>query len=254
MGDEKQNLIFSKRKAINTMFPYAIFLEQNGNRQMIDAILHAASISDSDFDNLGKFMWHHVVLYNSRLFEKQSPTSLNRVIALISPYMPWETTLNNKIAVARWAAAASAIPYTPGVGQNVVNALLQIASIDFLRPHIPIEIWEGLKRRPSLPPIYCGMRWAGDTNVIAHVRRLGDIDILKSYFLLIWAEKCHFNSDFVSEMQDSIKADFGGSGMEHHRRDLIERLDHVITLLGPQESPEKEIYTKLRDVLWEVNK
>jgi len=150
------NLILSKRKAINTLLPYAIYLEQGGQQGMIDSILRAARASNFVTSNTGRFMWHRVVLYISRLFEKQSPTSLNRVIVLISPYVPWEGSLNSTIAVARWAAAASAILYTEEVGSSVVDALFQIAWVDFLRPHIPVDIWGLLKRQPPLPPMYHG--------------------------------------------------------------------------------------------------
>ena len=156
---------------------------------MIDAILHAARVSDSDVENTGKFMWHQVVVYISRLFEKRSPTSLDRVIALISPYVPWNGALNNLAAVSRWAAAALAIPYTEEVGQNVIDALFQIAFMDFLRPHIPTEIWMWLKRRPPVPPLYCGLQHASYVNTVAYVRRFGDVDLLKSYFLFAWTNK-----------------------------------------------------------------
>ena len=126
------DLIFKKKKAINTMFPYAIYLEHRKQLGMTNAILRAARISDSKSSNLGKFMWRHVVLYISRLFEKRSPTSLDRVITLISPYVPWGGALNNPIAVSRWGAAALAIPYTEEVGQDVVDALFHIAFLDFL--------------------------------------------------------------------------------------------------------------------------
>ena len=133
-GDPK--VVMSKRKAINTLFPYAIFLEQNGQQGMTDAILRFARVSGSAHSNHGKFMWCHIMLYISRLFEKRSPTSLNRAIALIAPFISWNGTLNNTIAVSMWAAAASAIPYTEEVGQNVVDALFQIAHLDLPRPHI----------------------------------------------------------------------------------------------------------------------
>jgi hypothetical protein len=49
-------LIFSKRKAINTLFPYAISLEQAGRLGMIDVISRAGKVSDFDSPNHGKFM------------------------------------------------------------------------------------------------------------------------------------------------------------------------------------------------------
>lgn len=251
-------LIFSKRKTINSLFPYAIFLEQGGQRGMIDAVLRTARVSDSKFSNLGKFMWHRVVLYISRLFEKQSPASLDRVITLISPYVPWSGALNNPVAVSRWAEAALAAPYTEEVGRNVVDALFQIAVLDFLRPHIPIEIWGWLKRRPSLPPVYCGLQSAGHMNTVAYVRTLGDIDILKSLFVLVWSVQWSPLEKHVLEMEVSIKEDFGEIGMKDHRRDLMERLDHLLGELGRVEATTsvretKRAYKKLKNALLEVD-
>ena len=249
--------IISKHKAINTLLPYAIYLEQVGQQGMIDAILCAARVSNYSAKKSGKFMWHRVILYTSRLFESWSPTSLNRVITLISPHVPWDGALNNTIAVARWAAAASAIPYTEEVGQSVVDTFFQIAHIDFLRPHIPVSAWALLKRQPSLPHRYHGMTRGGSPNVVAHIRRLGDIDISKSYFLL-WTDRCSPGSDGTQAMERLIREDFGGTGMKQHRGDLIKRLDHVLGLLdrgsGDLRKRAKKRYTLLRDVLLELDK
>ena len=258
------DLVLSKRKAISTLLPYAIFLEQGGQQSMIDAIFRAARVSGSS-----EFLWHHITLYISRLFETRSPTSLNRVIALISPYAPWDDTLNNPLAVSRWAAAASATPYTEEVGQSVVDAILHIAFIDLLRPHIPIEIWGWMKRRTSLPPVCFGDPSRGDTNTFSFIRGLGDAEILKSYFLLVWGERWSPRIGIVEDTENSIREVFGGVGMEQHRRDLIEWLDHVLGRLDRklegcceqadwqsrqrdlQES--KERYKCFKDVLLEVD-
>ena len=207
-------------------------------------------------------MWHQVVLYISRLFESQSHTSLDRVITLLSPYVPWNGALNNTVAVTRWAAAVTATPYTEEVGQSVVDTLFQIAYIDFLRPHIPISTWELLKRQPSLPRVYHGIAKGGSAKIVAHVRRLGDIDILKSYFLLLWADLFTPNSVQTHAMERSIREDFGGAMMEKYRTDLIKRLDYVIGQLDHhlERIPDnaliqeaKKRYTKLKDVLLEVH-
>lgn len=252
------NRIFSKRKAISTLLPYAIFLEQRGQQGMMNAFLRVARVSNSRIPHFGKFLWHRVVLYISRLFEKRSPTSLNRVITLISPYVPWERTLNNPVAAARWAAAALAIPYTEEVGQSVVDALLQIAYIDFLRPHIPLEIWRWLKKRPSLPLVCPGLQVGGYVRTLTHVRSLGDIDILKSYFLLVWTDQFRQLDMNISEMRRSIREDFGRAGLERHREDLIARLDHVLGQLNQRDETTwvrevKAQYTRLRDELLEVH-
>ena len=259
IADADSNLIFSNRKAINTLFPYAILLEQGGQQGMIDAISRAAKVSDFDPSNHRKFMWRHVVLYISRLFEKRSPTSLNRVIALISPYVPWDSALNNAVAVSRWAAAASTIPYTDEVGQRVVDALLQIAYIDLLRPHIPVDMWGWIKKRPSLPHMYHGLPDGACATTVANVRRLGDVDILKSYFLLIWSDQCLPLSTGVNEMEGSIRKDFGGDGMENNREELIARLDLVLGRLDRRRESNfvreaRVEYTKLKNALQEVHR
>ena len=107
---------------------------------MKDMILRATGVSYFRSSNHGEFLWHRVALYVSRLFEKRSPTSLNRVITLISPFVPWKGVLNNTFAVSRWAAAASVIPCTDEIGQSMVKALCRIAYIALLRPHIPIGV------------------------------------------------------------------------------------------------------------------
>ena len=135
-------------------------------------------------------MWDRVALYASWLFEKRSPTSLNRIIALISPFIPWDGALNNKIAVSRWAAAASAIPYTEEAGQNVIDALLQITSSDLLRPRIPIYMWGWMKMRPSLPSMYHGLLQP-ISPILAYIRGLGDLDLLNSYYLVTWSDVLH---------------------------------------------------------------
>ena len=58
------------------------------------------------------------------------------------------------------------------------------------------------------------------------IRALKDIEVLKSYLLLVWSE-WDISCDF-SETCTSIRENFGGIGMGHHRADLIQRLDHVL--------------------------
>ena len=149
----------------------------------------------------------------------------------------------------------------------MINALLQIASIDSLRSHIPIDLWAWLKKLPPLPPVCRGRRTGKKEAVVLHVRQLGDIEILKSYFLLIWSE---WNFLFISgldEMQISIREDFAGIELRHHREDLVERLDHVLGQLDrglgyiEQHQPDinpyqlhraKMDYKMLKEVLLEV--
>ena len=253
------DLVISKRKAVSTLLPHAIFLEQNGQQRMIDAIFRAARTSGSSI-----FVWRHTTLYISRLFESRSPTSLNRVIALTSPYVPWDGTLNGTIAVARWAAAVSAIPYTEEVGQSVVDALFQIATISLLRPRIPIEIWRWIKEHPSLPPVYHGEAKGGELTTLLLIHRLGDVELLKSYFILVWTDR--WTPDGAATgMEKFLREDFGGIEMENHRRDLIERLDYVLERLDQRlEDCEenlrrdletaKQTYTGFKAVLLQVSR
>ena len=109
--------------------------------------------------------------------------------------------------------------------------MLQIASIDDLRPHIPIDLWAWLKKEPSLPPICLGRSRGAERNVIRHVRGLGDPDLLKSYFLLVWSEWDTLSESGLEEMKDSIAEDLGGIFMQHHRWDLTRRLYFVFGAL-----------------------
>ena len=231
---------------------------------MVDAILGAARVS-----NFGRFMWNRTNPYIIPLFDEQSPSSLNRVVALASPYVAWNDMLDSKNVIARWAAAASAVPYTEEVGQSVVDALLQIVSVTSLRPHIPADLWTWLKRRPSLPPVSRG-RWSACwPEVIHYVRGLGDIEILKSFFLLVFSEwSCHTSAG-MNEILVSIREDFGGIQMQENRKDLREQVDHVLEQLDrgfeyiKQQMPlrnrdefrwVKDQYRMLRRVLLEVDK
>jgi hypothetical protein len=251
------DLVISKRKAINTLLPYAICLEQGGQQTMMDTISRVARVSRSSKNVI--FMWHQVVLYISKLFETRSPTSLNRVIVLISPYVPWTHALNSKIPVARWAAAASTIPYTEEVGSSVVDALFRIAWVDLLLPHIPIHIWLLLKRLPP-PPLGSSI---GRPEIVRHVHRIGDIDILKSYFLFLWTDLYTPSSEGTHAMRTSIREVFSGPEMGEHRKDLIERLEHVLGQLDQEleTSPDNDFsqqakrrYTKLKDTLLEMSR
>jgi len=114
---------------------------------MVDMSLCAAMASNPENP-----VWHHVGQIVMRLFNTQTPPSPDWLITLASPHLSWHDELYDGNMVVRWATAASAVPYTEEVGQSVVDTLLYIASIDSLRPHIPVGIWTWLKKQPSLPP------------------------------------------------------------------------------------------------------
>ena len=233
---------------------------------MVDVSLRAAMALNSD-----GFIWHRARPLIMGLSNTQSPPSLNRLIILASPYVSWHDEPYDGNMVTRWAAAASAVPYTEEVGQSVADVLLQIASVDSLRPRIPVGIWTWLKKLPSLSPECSGRSRGSRGDVVRHIRALGDTEILKSYLLLVWSEWDHIDdqeSGGLAKMEVSIWEDFGGIEMWHHRRDLIKRLDHVLGRLDKgldhlrQHKPGLDIhhisrarpqYSELKAVLLEVD-
>ena len=255
----------SKRKAINSLFPYAVRLARDGQRGMVDVILRIASNSTS-----GGFAWRRIGPYITTWFDESSPPYLNQAIALASPFAGWVRRSYTQSAVVRWAAAALATPYSAEIGQSVVDALLQIAWSESLRPHIPTDVWALLKMRPHLPPV-CPGRSIGQTpHVVHYIRRLGDIEILKSYFLLVWSEwetVPHIGGHAGAEA--AITEEFCGIEKRHHRQDLMQRLDYIQGQLDlglehfKQHQPwieeyvieeRKEQYKQLREVLVEVER
>ena len=103
---------------------------------------------------------------------------------------------------------------------------------------------------------------------VRYIRRLGDVEILKSYFLLVWSEwdLLHHGS---TAMKVAIGEEFSGIAMQHHREDLIARLDHVLSRLDqgleyfkeykPRISEghirhQKKQYRELREALVEVER
>lgn len=249
------NLIRSKHKAIAGLVPYAIRLGQGGQRGIVDVIVRASVASNSNFRTR---IWRRVRPYFTTIFDESSPPSLNRTIVLISPYIPWGYEPYKKNAVTRWAAAVSVVPFAAEFSPSVVDTLLQIGNVESLQPHIPTEIMAWLKTRPSLPPVCRGREdefWLG---IFQRVRGLGDIEILKSYFLLIWSEWSYFFHYRIDEMEISVPERFGGIWMWGHRRDLVERLDYVLGQLdGIDEDSiqqrKKEQYGRLREVLLEAD-
>ena len=228
---------------------------------MVDAIFHLARISTP-----WRFQQHYIEPTAVTLLSNPTP-SLNRAAVLLSPYVPlrfWDENM-----VARWVAAVSSVPYSDNVGWSVVSTLLQLASTEILRPYIPIDVWALMKKQPSLP-VVCGGRDSGnDRAVVHHVRGLGDFDILKSYFLLVWSEWNALEDSGFAEMQVSIVEDLGGIEMLHHRADLIKRLDYVLRTLDlgleylRQYKPRftedsvgerKERYGRLKEALLEVDR
>jgi len=253
--------IRSKRKAIVAIFPYATWRERGGDRRMVDAFSGIFRVPD-----VAPFMARPITM----LLGDVCPNYPNLVVTLVSPHISWGTPGFNGNTVAWWATAALEIPYTEEVGQSVVDTLLQIASVDGLQPYIPVDIWAWLKKCPYLPPICNGRSLGTRDRVVRRVREIEDVEILESYFLLVWSEWNVLDRDGFAEMRTSIREDFAGIGMGHHREVLLERLDHVLGQLRwaiserlNQQNPslaENHIpvargqYGKLKQVLVEVDR
>ena len=224
---DSRKLILAKRKAISALFPYSISLERGGDQTMTDAFFRVARASCSR-----TVMWNRILPYATTLFSEPIPPSLNRLITLFSPYLPWDLVPDPEGFVSRWAAAVSETPYTEQVGQSVVDALLEIASFCHLRRHIPMDAWQVLNRGPFLPPYRLGGNRGASGDVYHHIRGLGNTEILKSYLLLVWSE---WNLPFSSDHKETlffIKDDFGQVGTRHHREYLVRRLDYILEELG----------------------
>ena len=249
----------SKHKAITAFLPYAVWQERDGRSEILYAVLHAARAS-----RMPRFMWFRVNLFVSTLLSEASP----RAAVLASPYIPWYLLTHRGDMVQWWVATASVAPYSEEVTQSVVDALLQIASAHELVQYIPVNLWSRLTDWPSLPPI-CWGRYAGThAHVVEAVRALKDAEVLKSYLILVWSEWDMLSAGGFDEMRTLIEEDFSGTGMGHHRADLIQRLDHVLWQSDRgleylrQHSPQfdeddvrirKDEYGKLRDASLETN-
>ena len=256
---EDRRQLYSKRKAITTLLPYAIWQERDGKRVLFDIYLHAVMALKPS-----RFIWGRIAPLATTLLTEASP----QVITLLSPHIPWGKSTDGGNLVRRWAAATSTVQYTDEIGESVVDTLLQFGSDHDRRQHIPADVWSWLNKRPFLSPVCRGRRLGSGQGVIRTVRELGDINILKSYFLIVWSEWDHLDLLGFDEMRTSICEDFGGIQMMHHREDLIQRVDDVLGQLDLgfenliQHNPNlqeghlrlmKDQYGELKKALLEVN-
>jgi len=236
---------------------------------MLDAFLGAARTINPTWKliNWDKFMWKAIRPFINTLFDKGKPDSLNWIATLVSPYVLLETWSLNENMVTQWTAAALAVPYSEEVGQSVVAVLLQLASIDSVQPYIPITIWAWLKKGLSLPRRHLGRTLETSGPVVRRVQALGDIEILKSYFLFVWSD--WYPPWGFTAMCTSISEDFSGIEMEYCREELVEHLDRVLKQLdqgleylqqyspdisGPDIQVTKERYGEFRKLLLELDK
>ena len=256
---EDHSPLHSKRKAITALLPYAVWQERDGRPEMLNTILRIAGITR------WKFIWYHAVQFISTLLSEASP----HAVMLVSPHIPWDRVTEGGL-IKQWAASvAPRIEKSEEAVQGVVDALLQIASQDKIAQYIPDDLWSLLTKRPSLPPICLGRSTGTHPRVIEAVLALGNIEILKSYLLLVWSEwDGLLLPSSVNMMRDIICGEFRGGFYEirmgHHREDLVDRLDYVLGQLDrgleyiKQHDPEsnevilqrrKDQYRELREML-----
>ena len=215
---ENHHQLRSKHKAITAFLPYAIRQERNGCVGMLDAFLHAARASKER-----RFTWRRIGGARALLSEA-SP----RAIVLVSPHARWHGLTDEGDLVQRWAAAASTVPYSEEVCQSVVDTLLQIASVDKLLPHITVDLWSWLARRPSLPPVCFGGFVGSCPRVFKAVHALDDVELLKSYLSLVWSEWRTPWDEGFDKVCASIEKVFERMEMRHHRAELVQRLDYIL--------------------------
>jgi len=213
------NKLHSKHKPLVALLPYAVWQEQHGQPEMFDMLLHVARAPGTLM-----FTWRCVKHFVVELLPKATP----HTTVFISPSNVWESIFVREDFVQRWAAATSVIPHTEEAAQCVVDVLLQVVSYSFFTPPITTSIWLWLMRQPMLPPICRGRARGSRLTVVRMVRGLENIDILKSYLLLVWSEWDALYYDGFEEMCDSVREDFCGIGMGRHWGDLVQRLDHVL--------------------------
>ena len=243
----------SERKATTALLPYALWRGRGGDGGVLDNLLRA----------LGYHMWEAIAPLIPALLNKAS----SQTILHISLYVPWNTEPHNQDAVIKWATAVSVFQYTGEASPYVVRTLLWIASVDSLRPHIPVNVWSWLNERPSFSSESAALLEGTKRAVVCQVRALGDIEILKSYFFVVWSESNYLDVSGHIEMQASLRGDFSGIEKGHHREDLITRLDQVLEQLDrrrvrftpPFDDPwtiqlAKGRYRRLRQVLLEVGR
>ena len=218
--------LLHKHKAINALFPYAVQQRRNKESAILDVLSDAAKISCC-----ARPSWDHIQPFLDKLFDGTSQVSSKRTLMLASPCMPWGSRNFREDRARVWAVTASTVPKEEEIAPSVVITLLQIAFGELLPPHLYGDAWSWLKLQPLLPPI-CDERLMGShPRVVRMVRDLKDIEILKSYLLLVWSEWNTVFDDSYLEMRNSIRGDFSGIEMNSHRADLLQRLDCILAEL-----------------------
>jgi len=215
---------------------------------MLDAISRVARVFIPDY---GGLLWYRVQPFVTTLFKKPNPPSLGWVLGLISAHAPWHHEPHDKNMVARRAVAVS---HPEGVCWSVADELLCAAFVD--------------SAGPLAPPMFLQRPEGTWGDITRQVRILGDIEILTSYFCLVWSELGPIDDRYggLTEVLVSIREDFGGIGMGRHREDLTKRLDSILKTLNSGDlwrhhirfcvgshPRTKEQYEELKRVVLEVD-
>ena len=207
--------------------------------------------------------WGPVMPFLATLFNGPRTPSLDQTITLVLPHFyPLD-----KNTLARWSTvtlATLAVPYMEEVGQSVADTLWRIMLDGALRQHIPVGIWLWSSKQTITPPWFYDNKKDSRGEAVREFRALGDTEILKSYLLFIWLDWVPREDSALAEMCASIREDFNGIGMGHHREELRNRLDHVLgpeyikkrhsILLNTNAEIPKDQYRELKRVLLEVDR
>ena len=227
-GARDKNALLRKSKAITALFPYAVWQERDKEHPILDMIMRALKTAPSFT------LWlPYLEPFREILHDGTSHVSSKRALMLASPYIPWVWWQFDGVDLVRmWVLlAASLVPKEEEIAPSVVDTIFQIAYNELPPPPLHGDVWSWLTLRPSLPPVCEGRDLGSSSDVVQMVRDLKDIEILKSYLLVIWSEWNSYYWFGSDAMQISIREDFSGTEMNSHRAALLQRLDHVLAQL-----------------------
>lgn len=216
-----QILPISKCEAICTIIPYAMFLAEDNQPELANAVMNIVQASKNYY-----FM-SSISSYITTLFGKPMNPFRDWLITLISPHISWKDGVHGAKMVRQWFKAVLRVPDTVEVVWSVIATLMEITSIDSLRQCIPVEIWGWMKKWKSLPPVYWGQFCRATPDVLQYVQELGDFEIVMSY-LLVWSVWYSFHVDDLNEVEILIRREFDKIGMQEHQKDFFNWLDYVL--------------------------
>ena len=208
----------SKFKAVIAFLPYAVRQEDNGIGKPLNIPLHTARFSQP----------HPIIFF--KLAAVVLPVSFHYVTlhAFRYKYSLLRHAIDIPAMMQLWMGVVSALPYSDDIVRAVADAVLGMASIKELSPHIPLHSWGWLNKRPVLPRGSPGLLHGNSRTVIRVVRELRDVNLTVSYLLIVWSEWGHLQPDVFLAMRRLIREELSGIGLAGYRVDLIERLKYVV--------------------------